>query len=90
MNIVLVNFDEKNSYPTPYSPIVECIYFHEARNAEIAPTRANIGIIPHTYVRNNWEKSDKNGIKSTKSDWDRINTMSQTNVTIAKHEAIIA
>ena len=47
-----------------YSPIVECMYFQDARNAEIAPIHEKIGISHQAYETNNDEKSDKKGRKS--------------------------
>lgn len=53
-----------------YSPMVEWIYFQDAKNAEIAPTIEKPGIINPRYERKYFEKSLKNGIKSKKTDCD--------------------
>ena len=67
------------------------MYFLEARNAEIAPTIAKMGIINHENDRKMTEKSDKNGIKSSKSDFCSLNKrMRLINTVIARTVAVQA
>ena len=70
-----------------YSPIVEWIYFQEARNAEMAPTRAKIGISSQAYIRNIHLKSIKNGERSINKNCDPIISIPPRNAKNATKEA---
>ena len=70
--------------------MVEWIYFHDARNAEQAPTIAKKGMEIQEYVTNIVEKSARNGTKSENIGCDRINMRTAIKIRVASVVAIVA
>jgi hypothetical protein len=70
--------------------MVEWIYFHDARNAEQAPTIAKKGMEIQEYITNIVEKSTRNGAKSENNGCDRINESTTKKVRVANVVATVA